>query len=308
MTENTPYALVIGAVNVDLCGRPFQAPVSCDSNPGRVTTSLGGVGRNIAHNLRLLGVPVKFITALGGDAHAEEIRRSCAHLGIDLSCAAYAPDMNTSTYLYITDEHGDMVLAVCDTDVSGCITPTYLSKYLDVLNGAGVVVIDGNLTPETITWICEHCTAPLFADPVSAAKAPRLRDGLGRIHTFKPNQIEAELLTGIRITDENSIRQAVDILLDTGLKRVFLSLGAQGVYCADGQVYTQLPTLNTPIINTTGAGDSFMAALAWGHLQGLDTIDAARAGLAAASITLESYAAINSQLNAELLKARMRLQ
>ena len=197
MTSQAPYAVVIGAVNVDLCGRPFAAPVACDSNPGRVTTSLGGVGRNIAHNLRLLGVPVTFITALGGDAHAEEIRRSCAHLGIDLSCAAYAPDMNTSTYLYITDEHGDMVLAVCDTDVSGCITPAYLEKYMDVLNGAALVVIDANLAPQTITWICENCTSPLFADPVSAAKAPRLREGLGRLHTFKPNRIEAELLTGV---------------------------------------------------------------------------------------------------------------
>ncbi|MGI6027994.1 MAG: carbohydrate kinase family protein [Candidatus Heteroscillospira sp.] len=300
------YALVIGAVNVDICGRPFEAPVECDSNPGRVSSSLGGVGRNIAHNLRLLGVPVRFITALGGDAHAEEIRRSCAHLGIDLSCAAYAPDMNTSTYLYITDEDGDMVLAVCDSDISGCITPEYLSGHMDVLNNAAVVVIDGNLAPDTISWICENCTAPLFADPVSAAKAPRLRRGLGRLHTFKPNQIEAELLTGIKITDEDSMAGAVDALLATGLRRVFLSLGRRGVYCADGCERALMPIFKAPLINATGAGDAFMAALAWGYLQGLSLTDSAKAGLAASSIALESYAAINPQMSAELLKARMK--
>ena len=79
-----------------------------DSNPGSVTLSPGGVGRNIAHDLRLLGVDVTFVTALGEDGYAAEILKSCAALGFDMSLARHIPGGRTSSYLYITDPSGDM--------------------------------------------------------------------------------------------------------------------------------------------------------------------------------------------------------
>ena len=59
------YVAVAGAVNVDIGGQSAGPLVGRDSNPGKVTVSMGGVGRNIAHNLRLLGVKVSLLTALG---------------------------------------------------------------------------------------------------------------------------------------------------------------------------------------------------------------------------------------------------
>ena len=61
------YAVVVGGVNVDICGRSFHPLVESDSNPGRVSTGLGGVGRNIAHNMSLMGVDVRLLTAFGDD-------------------------------------------------------------------------------------------------------------------------------------------------------------------------------------------------------------------------------------------------
>ena len=81
------YAVVVGGVNVDIGGRSFAPLVSADSNPGRVTISLGGVGRNIAHNLSLLGADVRLLTAYGDDAHGAQVAASCSELGIDLSHA-----------------------------------------------------------------------------------------------------------------------------------------------------------------------------------------------------------------------------
>ena len=193
-----PYVAVVGAVNMDVCGRPYQKLILRDSNPGAVRYTPGGVGRNIAHDLRLLGVEVRFVTVFGDDPYGTALRESCEMLGMDLTDAATMPGMRTSTYLYITDEHGEMQLALSDTDISECITPDFLASRLGMLNAAAAVVVDGNLTRETLCWIADHVAVPIFADPVSVTKAERLRPILSRLHTFKPNLTEGQHLTGER--------------------------------------------------------------------------------------------------------------
>ena len=93
----SPYIAVVGGVNIDIGGRSDAPLVAGDSNPGRIRSSLGGVGRNIAHNLALLGAKVKLITALGADDGAKRVEASCADLGIDLTDSLYVPDGATST-------------------------------------------------------------------------------------------------------------------------------------------------------------------------------------------------------------------
>ena len=258
-----PYVCVVGAVNLDICGRPEKKLIFRDSNPGAVTLTPGGVGRNIAHDLRLLGVEVKFLTAFGGDSHAQLLRNDCVELGMDLSCALDVPGGRTSTYLYITDERGEMQLGLCDTDISAAITPDYLQRHLDVLDRAAAVVLDGNLTAETITWLGTHCSAPLFADPVSVTKAERMRASLGALHTFKPNLTEGQNLTG-----ESTPEGIVAALLAQGVQRVFLSMGADGILAGTRGELVHLPCLPTCMVNTTGGGDAVMAALVWAYLQG----------------------------------------
>ena len=175
-----PYVCVVGAVNLDICGRPEKKLIFRDSNPGAVTLTPGGVGRNIAHDLRLLGVEVKFLTAFGGDSHAQLLRNDCVELGMDLSCALDVPGGRTSTYLYITDERGEMQLGLCDTDISAAITPAYLQRHLDVLNSAAAVVLDGNLTAETITGEStpEGIVAALLAQGVQRVFLSMGADGI----------------------------------------------------------------------------------------------------------------------------------
>lgn len=80
-------------------------------------------------------------------------------------------------------------------------------------------------------------------------------------------------MTGIEIRDEDSLRRAARRFLDMGVEQVFLSLGSKGVFCADHHEQFHLPAYPSHMVNSTGAGDSFMAALAWGWRQGF------RAGL-----------------------------
>ena len=71
------YAVVVGGVNIDIGGQSFEPLVAADSNPGTVTMSLGGVGRNIAHNLALLGTDVRLLSACGEDVYGQKITASC---------------------------------------------------------------------------------------------------------------------------------------------------------------------------------------------------------------------------------------
>ena len=83
------YAVVVGGVNMDIGGTSWGPLVSEDSNPGMVTMSLGGVGRNIAHNLCLMGTDVHLLTAYGEDLYGQQIAASCSELGIDISHAQF---------------------------------------------------------------------------------------------------------------------------------------------------------------------------------------------------------------------------
>ena len=299
-------AVIVGGVNIDIGGRSSAPLVAGDSNPGKIRSSLGGVGRNIAHNLALLGAPVKLVTALGTDDGARRIEESCVALGIDLSESLYVPDGATSTYLFLADSNGDMALAMNDMAIYEHLTPAFFETKLDVLNAAALVVLDTNLTAESVRYLAEHCTASIFADPVSAAKAGKLEPVLGRLHTLKPNRMEAELLSGVKITDEESLHRAADTLLATGLARVFISLGADGVLAADHERKLHLQNPPARMVNTTGCGDAFMAAVARAYLDEADLAESARRGLAASAIAMESADTINSAMSLAALAERIQ--
>ena len=300
------YAVVVGGVNVDIGGRSFAPLVAADSNPGTVSVSLGGVGRNIAHNMSLLGLDVRLLTAYGDDLNGERVAASCSELGIDLSHALHVSGANTSTYLYLTDPVGEMALAVSDMTICEKITPAYLAANLSLLQNAQVVVADANIPAESLAYLAENCGIPLFVDPVSTTKAEKLRPILSKIHTLKPNRLEAELLSGVKIKTNADVEKAADKLTELGVHRIFLSLGAEGVYAAMGKERLWLPVIPGQMVNTTGCGDAFMAALVWAYLEGSDLETTARAGLAAGSIAMEAPETINSNLSAQALKNRMQ--
>lgn len=299
------YAVVVGGVNMDIGGRSNESLIAKDSNPGTVRLSLGGVGRNIAHNMCLLGMDVRFLTAIGDDLYGQRIAASCGELGIDIGHALRIPGGTTSTYLFINDADGDMALALADMEICNKISPSYLASNLSLLNNAQLVVVDTNIPQESLEYLAEHCTAPIFADPVSTTKAKKLLPILGRIHTLKPNLIEAELLTGVKVTDEKTLRLAAQRLLDTGLHRVFISMGSHGVFAADHNEMKHIGCKKAVMRNATGAGDAFMSALAWAYLQGTDLEQTALAASAAASLAIESEETINSAITADAVRARM---
>ena len=249
------------------------------------------MGRNIAHNLCLLGEQTAMVTVLGQDAFAQSVQENAADIGLDLHHSATIPGGRTGTYLFIDDCDGDMALAVNDMSIYDHMTPEFLRQRLDFINHAGLVVVETNLPESSLHWLCEHCTAPMLADPVSTIKAPKLKPVLGRLTALKPNRMEAELLSGVPIRCDADAALAAQKLLETGLRQVYISLGADGLYAADREGHTaRVACPKVQVANATGGGDAMAAALAAGIARGWPLEECARlaAGAGALACTAET--------------------
>jgi pseudouridine kinase len=288
-------AAVFGGINMDIWGKPSSKLIPKDSNPGTVSLRPGGVGRNIAHDLRLLGLDVSLIAAIGGDANAHAIEKSCKELGLDLSFAPRFPDRSSSTYLYISDESGDMELAINDMDICKCMTPEVVAPILPQLH-TDAVVLDANLPPETIAYLCANSTAPVYADPVSTIKAMKFIPVLDKLAAFKPNTIEAQYMTG-----ETEPEKAAGALVKMGVQRVFLSMGGDGIIAADKEQLIRLPGIPIKVVNANGAGDASMAAIVLSGILGLSLRDTAELAQKAGALTCLSDCA-NAPNLSDILK------
>lgn len=292
---------VVGGLNVDISGTPFRRLRPVDSNPGRVHLSLGGVGRNLAESLSLLGCEVSLITVLGDDAFTPWIQADCAARGIRLDQAQVAPDAANGYYLCLNEADGDLHAAVADMEICARITPGFLSERLAYLERADALVLDANLPEETLAWAVSHVHVPCFADPVSAAKAPRLRGALGGLALLKPNLPEGRALTG-----RQEPAEVAQSLLDAGVARVMITLGAKGVWFADAHAAGCQPALPAEIRSTNGCGDAFLSACVVATLSGYDIAQTALLGQAAAAICAESAAAVNEALTWAAVEARAK--
>lgn len=268
---------------MDICGSPKDALLMRDSNPGSVTVKPGGVGRNIAHDLCLMGMDVSLIAPIGGDIFGSAILEACKALGMDMSMAIMQPEMRSSTYLYVNDADGDMFIAINEMDIMKCVTPELIEPLMERINAADAVVIDANLPPETIAYIAEHCTAPLYADAVSAPKAARLIPALCKLAALKPNALEAKALTGL-----DDPMEAAEALLKAGVKRVFVSMGGSGMTACEGNVRLDVPGIPTKVVSTTGAGDSVAAAIVYGGTHDYSLEETARLAVRAGAVTVAS--------------------
>ena len=305
-SKGTKEVIVIGAVNMDIGAMAQGALVARDSNIGTVTTSFGGVGRNIAHNLCLLGVDTGMVTVLGDDGFAAELRRHAATIGLDMSRCATISGEHTSTYLYIADRDGDMALAVNDMDIYRHVTPDFLAQRLDAINSARLLVVDTNLPQESIAWLCEHTDVPIVVDPVSTVKAEKLTGLLGKLYAIKPNRMEAEVLSGVTIREEADITRAAQVLLDKGVQQVYLSLSTEGIYAADRAGDTvRLPCPQVRAVNATGCGDAMVAALSAGILWGRSLRENAALAMAAGAFTATSKSAIHPEMSAKNIEILM---
>ena len=308
--EDKKYAVVIGAANIDIGGTPYKPLIQGDSNPGVIKMSYGGVARNIAHNLTMLGVDVEFVTAAGDDTLGMEMLKRCEGTGMDTSLSVVVPGGSSSVYLFINDEKGEMELALSHVDIVKHITPEYLESIKDVINSAAVVVADCNLSQESILKLKEICEVPIYMDTVSVSHADKIKGHLDGIDTLKPNLLEAEFLTDMIIESEYDCLEAARALINQGVRRVFISMGPHGMIAADKDHAIMVDRYPVSVRCTTGAGDSAMAAIVWSTLnedeEGDGLVAPAKAANAAASATISVDATIHPEMSDKLIKKKIK--
>lgn len=287
---------VIGGANFDISAALTNNFIANDSNPGHVSLGHGGVARNIAHNLCLMGNHVRFVSVFGSDIFGGLIFDQCKRFGMDLSLSEQLQGERTGMYLCINNHAGEMIAAVADTDIIRHITPAFLEKRTGELNQSDFIVADTNLSEDSIRFLMDNSTAPLFVDAVSTTKAHRLVNALRKcklphLHTLKLNQKEA-----IAVTDTNTYTEAAQQLLDMGVEHLYITLGADGVYCRHAGEEWLFPALPVSIVNTTGAGDAFLAGVVYAHVKNIPFPQTAQYGLMAARATLLSEKAVNPNI------------
>lgn len=279
------FVAVIGGANVDIHGES-DAPLRLnDSNPGTVRITAGGVGRNVAENLARLGVDCRLVSVVGDDEHGSFLLQATKDAGVDVSHVHVSSTAPTSTYLSVIDAGGEMKVAVSDMRIAEELTPDKLGSREEMLRASSSIVIDTNLPAETLAWIAgKFADKPIFVDTVSTAKAVRIREHLGAVHTLKANALEAAALTGSETRTIPQLEQAAQQLHAAGVTRVFLTRGSDGVFYSAGgdrgSVASGVEAL--AVRNTTGAGDAFLAGLVCAELDNLDIRDAVNIALARA--------------------------
>ena len=287
---------VIGGANVDLSASLNDAFIAADSNPGHIDVGYGGVARNIAHNLALLGTRPQLFTVFGGDLFGGLLLDHCKQQGIDVHLSERDSSQRSGIYLCINNHGGEMIAAVADTEAIRLITPEWLEKKAGEINRAEFIIADANISEDSLRWLMENVTAPLFIDGVSSTKAHRVVNALRKmklpyLHTLKLNLKEAQA-----VTNTTSYADAAQALLNLGIAHVYITLSGEGVYCRNAAEEWLFPILPGEIVNTTGAGDAFLAGVVFAHAKGIAFPQTAQYGLMAARATLMSPKAVNPNI------------
>lgn len=306
----SPRVCVIGGANVDIHGAAYQPLRLRDSNPGSVHVSPGGVARNVAENLSRLGVDCRLVTAVGRDPHGEMLLTHGREAGIDMRYVQELDSAPTSTYLAVLDRCGDMQVAVADMDIMDQLTAARLEPLHTAIADSSLLVIDANLPDDALGWLVN--TFPdhdVFADTVSTAKAMRLKPYLGTLHTLKTNPVEVEALTGFDARTTADLDRMADWLHGQGVERLFMTRAEDGLFYStpEKRGHVTLEQQEGDVRSTTGAGDAFLAALAYAYLQGWPLDGTLQFAGAAAQVTVADRSPSSPVLSLTAIERALKL-
>ncbi|XP_067937303.1 uncharacterized protein [Watersipora subatra] len=325
---------VVGACNVDTILHIHTDPIEFHGQTNHATSSMrcGGVGRNLCDGLTRLGTECSFLSALGADLSGDWIVDSCQHM--DWTQVLRLPNSSTAQYSVVLNSDGGVVLGIGDMNIHEQITPEYVMQNEETLVRSAMIVMDSNLSVETISAVGQLALAhhiPVFYDPTDTDKACKVfsMTPCDYVTYLKPNtnefrEIYAHLLgKRLDIFDTSSsafISYLSQLCLDLShIPCMLVTLGAQGVLlCINTQrfalpsimdtsvtviksnekavcLHMKAPTVDH-ISSVSGAGDSMAAGFIHAQLRGFDVVKSLKVGTEAASRSLMSYENIPASL------------
>ncbi|PLR96131.1 sugar kinase [Bacillus sp. T33-2] len=297
--------LCIGGANVDRKIQTLGRLEYGTSNPAGSSQSCGGVARNIAETLGRLGCDVGLLTVVGED-HEGQWLLDNTRAYADTTPSQVFPGMQTGTYTAVLDNDGEMAVALADMTIYDSVGPDLLEKKWGHLASSEMVMLDTNFPAEVLAKAitrCEEEDIPLCITPVSSPKIKKLPKNLAGVTWLVANKYEAEALSGTKINSEGDFFRTAEIIMKKGVQKVVISRGDKGLifFTRSGEAGVLLP----PKINVqdvTGAGDSLVAGIIYAHLNGVNTEDACKIGIACSILTLQSKETVNPTLNNKRLQ------
>jgi ribokinase len=272
-----PSIVVIGSSNTDMV-------IKTDHLPGPGETILGGTflmnpggkGANQAVAAARMGGNISFICKTGMDVFGKQSVRLFQEEGINTSFLISDPVMPSGVALITVDRNGENCIVVA-SGANANLGSSDLLPALQIISESSLVLLQLEIPMETVIYVAAFAfekNIPVILNPAPACALPDIL--LRNISILTPNKTEAEMLTGIRIDDIASAKQAAQKIKDRGVKTVIITLGSKGALVFDKNVFTEIPALSVTAVDTTAAGDTFNGSLVVALSEGKNIIEATK--------------------------------
>jgi pseudouridine kinase len=265
--------ICIGASFVDELFHAKEEMLLATTNDAVVTKTAGGVSRNIAHQLSLLGVPVQLVSVFGNDSDGDWLKQVCTQAGVRLD-ASITKEGLSGKYTGILNVDGSLFSAFLTNAANHLITPEHLNKHKDLLSTASYLLADANINIDTAAWLLafsKQTGIPFVIEPVSVPPAKKFRDvNLDGLYLITPNEDELPVLC-----NKNAFftQQQIEELLNRGIQHIWLHNGKHGsaLYSKEKSITLHAPVIE--VVDCTGAGDGSLSGYILGKYLGKDDMD-----------------------------------
>ncbi|CAK8582696.1 MULTISPECIES: ribokinase [Priestia] len=273
---------VIGSSSMDLV-------VTSNIRPGAGETVLGesfktvpgGKGANQAVAAARLGADVSMIGCVGEDHYGKAILENFKSNGVSVKNVKPVTDLDSGTAHIILAEGDNSIVVV--KGANDYITPDYVEKAKEKIKDADIVLIQQEIPEETVEYVaqlCQELKVPLLLNPAPAR--PLKAEVIEQVSYITPNEHEAELLFEGKEKEE---------VLKQYPNKLFITEGKQGVRYFNGEKEVLVPSYQVETIDTTGAGDTFNAALAVALAEGMGFEKGIQFANRAASLSVTKFGA-----------------
>jgi ribokinase len=255
--------IVIGSSNTDMVIKSKKLPAPGETIlGGTFLMNPGGKGANQAVAAARLGGKVTFVTKIGNDMFGSEAIDLFGSENIDTRYIINDPINPSGVALITVDENGENSIVVAPGS-NGTLSAYDINEEVFDNEAADIYLMQLEIPLGTVEFVAQKALLKNNMVILNPAPARPLSDDLlSYIHIITPNETEAELLTGIKVTDSLSAQKASDELHNKGVKNVVITMGSSGAHISTGSVSKMVSVVPTKAIDTTAAGDVFNGALA----------------------------------------------
>jgi len=282
-----PNILVIGSSNTDMVVKAAHLPAPGETIlGGTFFMNAGGKGANQAVAAARLGADVIFIAKIGDDIFGKQALELFAQEGIDTSYIIIDAVNPSGVALITVDDKAENCIVVA-SGANAALLPDDLTAAEQKLKTAALILMQLEIPLETVEYVANKGVKNNIKVILNPAPACGLSDELlSKITIITPNETEAEILTGIKITGIDSAELAAKALADKGIETVIITLGARGALVYTGNEYFLADAPVMEAVDTTAAGDVFNGALAVAIAEGRTIQDACKFACSAAALSV----------------------